>query len=202
MSSPNYFKIIGNNKALIFICAVLCGLLALLFSALKPVSYEASIDFSIQKVNRQDTSDFQYDNYYAIQASELLGNTIVGWLESPETVRAAYRVADLTVADNELDTLAKGMKAKQISAHLVRVKFSQSDSDRAGQVATGLSTVVKQKAEEVEKSADDKNSFTVSYTEPVVAEKKYGPATLALAGLVSGLLLGIGIAFGREYFKK
>lgn len=202
MSSPNYLKIVGSHKTLIFICAVLCGLLALIFSIMKPVSYEALIAFSIQKVNRQDTSDFQYDNYYAIQASELLGNTIVGWAESPETIREAYQAAGLTTAGDDLGALARKVKAKQISAHLVQVKFSQPDRDRANQVATGLSAVIKKKAENIEKSADGQNSFLVAASDPVVREKKYGSATLALAGIICGLFVGLGIAFGREYLKK
>ena len=202
MSPQNYLKIIGSHKTLIFICAVLCGVLALIFSALKPVSYETLIAFSIQKVNRQDTSEFQYDNYYAIQASELLGNTIVGWSESPAVIREAYQAVDLTVSEDDLNALAKGVKAKQISAHLVQIKFSQPDRDRASQVATGLIAVIKKRAEEVEQNAADQNSFLITAAEPVVMEKKYGPATLALAGIICGLFVGVGIAFGREYLKK
>ena len=121
MTPRDYLKIVKSNKILIFVCAILCGLLALIFSAVKPVSYETSIAFSIQKVNRQDTAEFQYDNYYSIQASELLGNSIVGWLESPEIIREVYQAADVTVETEDLNSLARGMKAKQISAHLVRV---------------------------------------------------------------------------------
>ncbi|NQV13656.1 MAG: hypothetical protein HQ530_05150 [Parcubacteria group bacterium] len=202
MSPRNYLKIISSHKTLIFVCAVLCGILALIFSALKPASYETSIAFSVQRVNRQDTSEFQYDNYYAIQASELLGNTIVGWLESPEIIREAYQAAGLAVSEDDLNALAQGMKAKQISAHLVRAKYSQTDRDQADKVAASLVTVINNKVEVTEKNADSKNSFIVTSPQPVIVEKKYGPATLALAGIFCGLFVGIGIAFGREYLKK
>ncbi|MBU1177686.1 hypothetical protein KJ903_00535 [Patescibacteria group bacterium] len=202
MSPRNYLKIIKSSRILIFVCAILCGLLALIFSAVKPVSYETSIAFSIQKINRQDTAEFQYDNYYAIQASELLGNTIVGWLESPEVMREVCQEASLTAVASDFNSLARGMKAKQISAHLVRVKYSQPSYEQANQVASGITTVIKKKAEAVELNAAGQSSFVVIPSDPVIVEKKYGPATLALAGIVCGLLVGVGIAFGREYLKK
>ena len=202
MTPRDYLKIVKSNKILIFVCAILCGLLALIFSAVKPVSYETSIAFSIQKVNRQDTAEFQYDNYYSIQASELLGNSIVGWLESPEIIREVYQAADVTVETEDLNSLARGMKAKQISAHLVRVRYSQSSHEKASGIATGVIEVIKNKVESVEKDVNGQSSFVLEASEPVIVEKKYGPATLALAGIICGLCVGVGIAFGREYLKK
>jgi len=202
MTPKNYLKIINGQKSLIFISIILCGLLALIFSLFKPVIYEASVSFSVQKVNRQDTTEFQYDNYYAIQASELLGNTMVGWLESPDIIASVYSQAGLTPEPEELAALVKNIKAKQISAHLVRVKFSQSNSDRANKVAASLSKVVTSKVEEVEITPDKQNSFIVVSSEPVITEKKYSPASVTLIGLICGALLGVGIAFGREYLKE
>jgi len=202
MVPKDYGKILSSQKSLIFVCVILSGLLALLFSELKPASYEALVSFSVQKVNRQSTNDFQYDNYYAIQASELLGNTIVGWLESPDLIASVYRQAGLTPKDEELNNLVRGVKAKQISAHLVQVKFKQTSADRARKVAESLITVMTGKVQNLEVTADQKNSFALSAAEPIIAEKKYSPAVTTLLGLVGGLFLGGGIAFGRAYLKE
>lgn len=202
MTPKNYLTIIRGQKSLIFICIILCGLLALIFSLFKPMAYESLVSFSIQKVNRQDTVEFQYDNYYAMQASELLGNTVVGWLEAPDTIANVYSQAGLTPEPEELNSLVKKIKAKQISAHLVSVRFSQSSYDRANKVATSLSEVITNKVETVETTSAKNNSFTVVASEPVITEKKYNSATVTLIGLICGALLGVGIAFGREYLKE
>ena len=157
---------------------------------------------SVHKVNRQDVKNFQYDNYYAIQASELLGNTIVGWLESPNIIFEIYDRAELTPQPEEVDKLARQMKAKQISSHSVKVAFNQIDRERSEKLSGSLVDVIKDKVNEVELTGNDKNSFEIISSNPIISEKKYDPVLITIIGLISGLFIGIGLGFMFEYFKE
>lgn len=202
MKLKSYIDVIKKNKIYIYICIIFCAAVALVFSLTQATAYNATLVLSVHKVNRQDNKNYQYDNYYAILTSELLGNTIVGWLETPNIIYEIYDRAELTPQPEEIDRLVRQIKAKQISSHSVRVAFDQTDRGRAEKLSGSLVEVVKDKIAEVEITGDNKNAFEIIASSPIISEKKYDPVLITIIGLVSGLLIGIGLSFIFEYFKE
>lgn len=202
MKIKNYIEVVKKNKIYVYVCIIFCGIAALIFSLTQPTSYESTLTLSVHKVNRQDSKDFQYDNYYAIQASELLGNSIVGWLESPNVIFEVYDRAELTPESEEIDKLVRGMNAKQISSHSIKVNFSKVDRERTEKISGSLVEVINDKVKELEVTGNNKNSFEVTSASPIINEKNYDPVLVTIIGLIGGLFVGLGLAFLFEYFKE
>ena len=68
---------------LIVIIAITGLASALVFSILRPAYYDTSLAFSINRINLQTTENYQYDGYYAIQASDLFSQTVMSWMMTP-----------------------------------------------------------------------------------------------------------------------
>jgi len=199
----NYFDVIKKNKIYIYVCIIFCSIVALIFSLTRDISYDTNLVLSVYRVNKQDTKDFQYDNYYAIQSSELVGNSIVGWLETPNVIYEIYDRADLTIQSEEAKKFIKKFRAKQISSHSVNIAFNQADRESSEKIAGSLVDVIKEKVSGVEiTDNNNNNSFEVSASDSIISEKKYDPILLTIIGLITGLFVGIGLSFIFQYFKE
>ena len=96
-----------------------------------------------------------------------------------------------------MNSLARGVKTKKISAHLVRVKFTRATEEQASKIATGLSQVIKEKAEAAEKDLQGNSAFSIKPSAPVIVKKTANPVILTFSGLVCGLFIGVALAFWR-----
>jgi len=160
MELKQYIKIIKRHIKSIVMVSILVGFFALIFSAVKPVTYETSLSLLISRATAQETQDYKYDSYYAIQANDLFANTIVGWLKSPEIVVDIYKEAGVN------------FPVKNLRKTTIIGRISQEE-------------IV----------------FSVIGSDPVIVEKKPNLILNTTVGVISGLLLGILIIFGKEYFK-
>lgn len=195
-------KVIGDKKVFILVTALLCGVLAFIISSVKPTSYDSSLLLTVHRENREDTKDFQYDNYYSIQASEYLSNTAVSLIESPEFVNKVYDRAGLADELDDVYAAAKKIKPKQISSHLIKVKVNDKDEEKAKKLTVALGEVLNDDVSKIEVSSKGKGSFTVVAEEPIVTLKKYNPWLVGLIGIIGGLFIGTALAFLGEYYRK
>ncbi len=199
MKSKNYVDVIVRHKFTVIAMIILCGLFALIYSYAKPQAFSSNISMSFHRVNRETTVDYQYDNYYSGKAVEILSNTVLGWLETPNVIQEIYDEAGVKPDDIYKDT--RKFKPKQVSAHQVEVKVASNDRGDLENLSAAVVSVMDKKAKELEITSNGKNSFDVISEKPIIVEVKYNPLMLTLIGLVAGLFLGIGLAFLWEYFR-
>ncbi len=202
MNLKDYFKVLKEKIKFIIIIGVLCGALSLILGFLQKDSFDASILMTIHRVEREKTEDFQYDNYYSIQAAEYLSNTITGWLETPEVIILVYKEAGLEDKMSDAYQEAKKVKTKQLSSHLIDVRLNNSNRDVVGKLSKALVEETKKKVETLEINAEGNSSFSVEADEPIITLKKYNPYLVGAFGLLGGIFIGLGLAFFREYLKE
>lgn len=83
MGSPQLWQIIWNGKKLILGISVLAVVLALLFESNRNESWKTTATLSFSQKEAQETSDFNYDHYYSLEATDTLTDSIEEWLKSP-----------------------------------------------------------------------------------------------------------------------
>ena len=87
-------------------------ILAVSFAATRPVSYTTSIAFTVNRINKQDVKEYQYDGYYALQASDLLSETVVSWFLTPSVIVEMYDAADVPANVTDFSSLTARFKIK------------------------------------------------------------------------------------------
>lgn len=200
MHPKNYLQVIIRHKFTIVASIVLCGLAALIYSYVKSQAFSSNVSMSFHRVNKEATADYQYDNYYAGKAVEIVSNTVVGWLQTPNVVQEIYTEAKVVPDDIYKDT--KKFKPKQVSAHQVEMRLVNKNRQDLEKLSKATVAVMKNKVASLEVTNEQKNAFDVIIDEPIITEIKYSPWMLTLIGLVAGLFVGIGLAFLWEYFKS
>ena len=201
MELKEYIKIIKKNSKLILAVAVIVGLSAFLFSIIQPVKYEVSLSLFINKDKTQETDDFKYDGYYALQAGEIIAGSVAEWLKSPEAVNAIYREAGVEHNFKSLRSYAKKFTVKKMSAQYVEVKFETNNKEDAEKISTAITEAVESKMKSLEEKSGQEVSFSIESEKPIIIESKPDALLNLIIGLVSGFVLGIFIVFGKEYFK-
>lgn len=198
----NYFQTINLHKKLIVAVAILCGILSFVFAKFYPTTYTVSTLLAIHRVNKETTSDFQYDNYYGIQATEFVGNTVVSYLQSPETILEIYKETKLDQETKNIFSETKKFRPKQLSSHLIKLRITSEDNEKAKKLVQAAVEVINGKVKKLETNVKNQNSFEISATESIISTNKYSPFFVGGLGLICGLFLGVGFAFLFVYFKE
>lgn len=202
MELKQYIKIIKQHIKLVAAVLILVGTFAFVFSAIRPITYETSLSLLISRTTIQETEDYKYDGYYAIQANDLFANTTVGWLKSPEIVVAIYKEAGVSLSAENLRKLEKNFKAFKTSPHSVEVKFKSKTKKDAQSVVKAAVSVLEKKTKIIGRTSQEEIAFSIIGSEPVIVEKKPNLILNTMVGLISGIFLGILLVFSKEYFKE
>ncbi len=200
MELKEYITIIKKEFKLIIIVSILTSLSAFLFSTIKPALYETSITLAINKNKTQNTNDFKYDGYYALQTSEMLADTIVEWTKSPTIVSSIYQKAGVNQDFKNIKSYSKKFTAKKMSSQHIEVKFKIDTRDTAEKISLATIETISEKIKILEKNSGEEIAFSVTSENPVIIENKPDAFLNLFIGLFSGMILGIFIVFGKRYF--
>lgn len=101
------------------------ALLAYGFVRHQGVSYETHFSYLlVPVVHDRPAQTYDYDGYYALQASDLVGQSLEKWLTTSAIVNGAYKASHLTLAASDKQRLLTGVSAKHTAPQLVEVTVS------------------------------------------------------------------------------
>lgn len=184
------------------VLALIGALTGGLIAAFTPVKYESSLSFTVNQINKQETTAYQYDGYYAIQASDLFSETIVSWFQTPSFLLEVYNRANLDPQIDSIDSFTARFKMKKYSAQNLVLEFTAPDKDQAEKLSQAIISHVEERSGALNQNADLKALFEVKGSAPVIVKKEMTIATGALYGLVAGIAVGIFVIALFSAFRK
>ena len=186
----------------VLIFALLVALATGLFTWQKGERHNVSLSVTVSRLGTQPASDYKYDNYYAVKASNEFGDTVAGWFKTPEMTVAVYKKAYLKLASSNLSGLARRFSASKISPNVVDVRFSVKTEEEGKNLAQAMAGALREKADSLNLISGQGIAFAVMAGEPVIVENTGVIWWNALAGLLAGLVLGFFILVAKDYFKS
>jgi capsular polysaccharide biosynthesis protein len=202
MELKDYFKILKRYVAFLIIFPLAVGLAAFLFSYYTPITYDTSISFAINRINKEKTSDYQYDGYYAIQASDLFSQTVVSWLSTPSVLLEIYDNAKIDPQISSIDKFSSRFKTKKYSPQNIVVRFNERDRVTSEKIAKSIQDVLSDKVSKLNQNPENKALFELASSSPVIVEKKPEIILLTIIGLISGFIFALLLTYIINYFKK
>jgi capsular polysaccharide biosynthesis protein len=164
---------------------------AYLWQYLQPVQYVTSMSFAVNRVSKQQTTEYQYDGYYAIQAADLFSQTLVSWLQTPSVLVEIYSKAGIQTNDSSFRSLTSRFKTKKYSSQNVVVTYSASSEEQATKLGSALSDVVQQKTESANTTPDSQSLFQIAASKPVIIRSTPDPILIGAASFVVGVALAL-----------
>lgn len=184
------------------ILAVIGALAGGITASLMPVSYESSLSFTVNQINKQETTDYQFDGYYAIQASDLFSETIVSWFQTPSFLLEIYNRAEVDPQIESIGGFTSRFKMRKFSAQNLVLNFSEKDELTAEKLSTAIISHVEERANELNQNAERKALFEVVGSNPVIVKKEITVFEGILYGFLAGLVLGLFVVSVMSAFSK
>lgn len=206
MEFSAFMQIFKKNIWIFLVVVIVFGVVAFAFTYQKPATYQATSAMEVARSQTQKQSQvpyYEYDNYYNVQVSAGLSDNLVGWLAAPSTVAQIYKNAGYDIPKAKLTDLSKvfTVKKKVASSSVLDVSYTSPDPDKAQNLIKAAMDDLKSKVEQYNK-ADDSAKFSVNVSDPVVIISPKPTAINTVIAIVIGLLVSVGIAFGKESLKK
>lgn len=176
---------------LILVVIFIPTILAVSFAATRPESFSTSLAFTVNRINKQDVKEYQYDGYYALQASDLFTETVVSWFLTPSVIVEMYDAAGVPANVQDLSSLTARFKIKKYSSQNLGVTFTSFSRADAEKLAAAVVKTVEVKASQLNQSADRKALFEVVGSKPVTVERSRQALLVGVVGFILGAFLAV-----------
>ncbi len=190
MELQTFLTLFIRRQRLILWIVALALLVGFLAYRLQTQWYESEVLLSVTRQGSEATQEYQYDQYYRLQADERMADTVARYLETSIARRETARLALLS-ADREKEFIVNKVAALRLSPSLIKVMYQAKTPTEAGRIAAALVETGERHVAELNEQAANRNWFTLVSSE---AFSKDGRFSL-LSALGIGLAAGIFIAF-------
>ncbi len=197
----DYLNMYWRQRLMIAIVVVVATIATWVTASAQPVRYAASESFAINRINRQNTTAYQYDDYYALQAADLFAQTVVSWFSTPSILQEAYVKANLDPMIDSVNSLPSRFKVRKYTAQNIVVRFTETTQDRADKLATSIRQVIEARSATLNQNPDGKSIFEIIGADAVVARSRPNALLLSAAALVLSLGAGLLLAALRHYLR-
>lgn len=201
MELKEHISILRKHQVFIVVFTVLLALSGFILGYTTPVRYKASVAFMIVQVSQQVTTDYTYDEYYALRSAELIGQNVLGWFLTPSFLVGVYNTAGVGADITSLERFSRRFKAKQYSPQNIVVTFSDPIEDTARKLADAVIQNVEKGVKELDQS-QTQDVFEIRGAEPVVIVSEFPLWLTTLAGFITGLVGGIICVYIVRYFQN
>jgi hypothetical protein len=182
----------------IILSALVGAVVASALAAVWPTRYRVSLALTIDQRPRAAAAEYDYDGYYALRATELFADTVIGWLAMPTVISDVYAKAGLAPSEEESMRLTRQFNAKRYSSQSVLVRFDGKDRALAATVAKAVGDVIAARAAELQRNAKGEPLFEVRPSHPIIAESS---PSVPRAALIGFMIAAIAAALAAWFMK-
>lgn len=187
MELTRYLRFIKRNLPLIVVTALVVTVVSVGATLSQPVRYQSSSALLLTLKDTRNITDYDFDQYYLLQAADLYAGTIVAWLNSPDVNQNVRTQAG--AADGKI----RGRK----SGGTIELKATADTQQKANALVASATKLISDRSQSFA-TGSNRSNFGVQPADLGSKPVKPSPGTSAAAGLVAGLLLGLVLALLRE----
>lgn len=164
---------------------------AYLWAYFQPIRYETSTSFAVNRVNKTQTADYEFDGYYALQSADLIADTVISLLQTPSVLTEIYDQAGIDIDPASFGELTSRFTTKKFSAQNIVLTFSSATDDEAKRLAQTTAEVMRSRVDSLNRSADNLALYELAASEPVILRAKPNPVMVGLGSAFAGLILAL-----------
>lgn len=200
MELREYVGIFRRNTHVFLVTVAACVIVGLVWQISQREYVVSDLTLNVTRSGSEKTIDYQYHDFYRLQADERFADTVVRWLQSPRTVSDIFADARLDAGDMSQRTLAHTLKAERLSSQVIRVTYDAKDVQAAEKLAHSIVTVLNKESATLNKDQQESAWFTIQGAEPVVRDGRLSIAFVFVVSLAIGAFLGFWAVLFQNYF--
>lgn len=200
MDFKRFLQILWREKSIIAGVIILVMVVTLFFGLFQPPVYWTYLNIEVKRVNRPPAQDYQYDEYYAIQAANLVTDTIQSWLRSKNFSRQVFIEAGFS--ENQYGEWNNFIASRKLSSQNLELKITADNKKTALQLAKIIKTAIESRVARLNLNSEGQSAFIADIQVGSVEQEMVNFLFLFLASAGGGLLLGIFLALVFFYWEK
>lgn len=165
-------------------------------------THQVHFSYLVSLSEREAASEFRFDGFYALSATDLFSATLAQWTTTPEVVVAAYDRAGLALPSHDPRVLTRAISATKSAPQLVEVTVKHKDSAAAEQLAQGLRQVMERNIEQYHDQGIPAARFRVVATQPWLGTTTLSVPIITLATFLFVFLLAVNGVLLIESIKR
>jgi hypothetical protein len=196
-----YWRRVQTALPILLVVSSMAAFVAYLVIRGGGVTYEVHFSYLISLATREDVSEYRFDGYYALQATDLFATTVAQWAKTPEVIVAAHEQAQLPLASQDPRKLLRIVSTAKTAPQLVEVTVYGQDREATLKLAQGLITVIERSVERYHEHGIPALSFRVVATDPWVGVREVSVPLIVGATFLVVLLISVNAVLLIESFK-
>ena len=197
-----YAKALKKRLPVIVLISVLLAVVSYGIVARVKPRYLVHYSYIVSLSQREPKSDYRFDGFYALQATDLFAATLNSWVQAPEVVVKAYEAAGLVLPSQDAREVAKAVSAQKTGPQIVQVTVSDESKVKAEALAKGLQSVVAENVKTYHDNGVPEVSFTTVADESWTSISRISAQVVVLATFVFSLLFLINAVLLFESVKR
>lgn len=203
MELRDYLHTIQRGLGLIVASTLLLVVVVSVVIYTSTTKFDSNVTLTIDRPNVIDQKSvgyYLYDDYYAIQSSGFLADTVINLLQSPSVVQAIYgRAAVPLPTVRNVSALSKIFTARKFPPATVSITIRTDNEAHNRQLLEAATAELQERAHDLSQNQATAISLHATTTASVVV-KPFWSLDIVISTLI-GLLLGTFIVFIREYIR-
>ncbi len=182
-------KTLRNYLKLILALTVLGLVSGLVYGIVSGPRYEAlSTLYVTRQADQGNTSYYNYDGYYAQQASKEYTDTVLGLLKTIDPYRVAAQKIGTSSDPKEIYASSRSRK---VSPQVIALSVKSQTQEEAREIMVALVSAVTESVDQVNKEGDNKITVSSLQAEPFITLNDSQTLIYSALGLLSGLILSL-----------
>lgn len=187
MELKDYLSIIKKNLFLIAVVTAVVFASALFFSATKERFFQFSLPLFVSSGVEFSAPLKAEDPYYSVKASDGAAEALTAWLQSPSAQKSLSSQVKVF----------KNFKVIKFAPQFLEVKYEAKSEEDGRRLAQAVLAEADKSINYLGKT----RMFAIKAEELAVAQEERRTGVAAFLGMLTGLVLGVFLAFLKEYFQ-
>lgn len=197
-----YWQAVQKKMPVVLMASFVLAVIAWLVVRGIGVSYEVHFSYLISLSQREEVSDYSFDGYYALQATDLFTATLAQWIKTPEVIVEAHKEAGIDLEVNDPRDLGRKIRAVKTAPQLIEVTVKGKSREKTERLAEGVRVVMKKNVERYHDKGIPALRWRVVETEPWVGQQKLSIAPIVAATFVFAFFMGINVVLLAESVRR
>jgi len=199
MSLKKFLRVLWREKSVVVGMTVLVTAMTVFWGLFRAPAYKVYLNLEVKRVNQPETKDYQYDQYYALQADNLVTDTVYSWTRSKN-----FKAAVLTEAGFSETGQKQGgdfLASRKLSSQNLELEITADNRKTVLSLAKILEDMLKNRVANLNQDSAGKPSFAVSIQESEVQVVFINLLFLSLVSFCGGIILGVFLALLFFYLE-
>lgn len=167
-----------------------------------PGTYEVHFSYMVSMDQREVVPGFKYDGFYGLSAIDLFSTTLARVADSPETVVAAYKNANIKLPTQDAITLVRTIDSEKVAPQLVRFTVRNASKKHAEKLAAGLIVALDSSIDEYNIAGRSSTTLHAVTTPPWTSQNVINPIPVSASFFMLVFVSGNIFVVFREAIKK